>query len=649
MKFFIGGLLLVYCGIFSVDAQDPFKVNIPVAEKLIPFTFGSIKPKGWIEAQMRGDLDGFVGHLDSLVPTLIYDDIYNTERLTKLSKLKELGTLKEGDAGGDEQYMWWNSETQSNWWDGYLRNALLLGDERHLARVKNYIERVLASQDADGYIGIYAPDLRYKFTSENGELWAKATLYRGLLGYYEAIGDDRVWKALVRAVDNVMVNYPVYASDPFNVGTAFSGGVAHGLTFTDVLDRMWQLTGDRKYSEYALFLYRNYSSNYSSETDAQYKNIMDPGYKLQMHAVHTYEHLRPLLTSYYATGSDSLKKALSVYTERIRKCQTPTGAPIGDEWIGRRIADATDAGYEYCSIHELLDSYTMMLQKSGYPALGADIEKIFYNAAQGARHPSRSCIAYLKTDNSFEMNGTRNGYVEPNRNQTRYKYSPAHQDVAVCCNPNAGRVTPYFVKSMFLRDGDAIVAPVLGPCELTTTIGGRKLVIHEETDYPYSNQIKFRFETSEGFPLTFKVRQPEWADNIKSSHPYKSEDGCLVFIVQAKTGTVLELTFDAKPVVHPFSKNEHYVTYGPLVFARPVEYTETPGKKYSDTLGDWMYLPVKKDELKIPLNPKVKLVNGEEYPKLRTQLMSGTKMVEVDLVPVGKTILRQVTFNQVAR
>src|SRR5688572_21802927 len=135
MKFFIGGLLLVYCGIFSVDAQDPFNVNMPVAEKLTPFTFGSIKPKGWIETQMRRDLDGFVGHLDSLVPTLIYDDIYNTERLTKLSKLKELGTLKEGDAGGDEQYMWWNSETQSNWWDGYLRNALLLGDERHLARV----------------------------------------------------------------------------------------------------------------------------------------------------------------------------------------------------------------------------------------------------------------------------------------------------------------------------------------------------------------------------------------------------------------------------------------------------------------------------------------------------------------------------------
>ena len=31
-------------------------------------------------------------------------------------------------------------------------------------------------------------------------------------------------------------------------------------------------------------------------------------------------------------------------------------------------------------------------------------------------------------DFGYEMEGTKNGEVEPNRKQTRYKYSPAHQD-----------------------------------------------------------------------------------------------------------------------------------------------------------------------------------------------------------------------------
>jgi hypothetical protein len=43
----------------------------------------------------------------------------------------------------------------------------------------------------------------------------------------------------------------------------------------------------------------------------------------------------------------------------------PTGGATGDEWIWQQTADATHTGYEYCSLHELMDSYTVLLQKSG--------------------------------------------------------------------------------------------------------------------------------------------------------------------------------------------------------------------------------------------------------------------------------------------
>jgi DUF1680 family protein len=79
----------------------------------------------------------------------------------------------------------------------------------------NYI----ATQDEDGYIGIYDKELRYNFNSENGELWSKASLYRGLLAYYEYTNDEKVFTAVERAVENVMVNYPINASSPFYSGT----------------------------------------------------------------------------------------------------------------------------------------------------------------------------------------------------------------------------------------------------------------------------------------------------------------------------------------------------------------------------------------------------------------------------------------------
>lgn len=615
-------------------------------EKLHRLPFGSVKPAGWLEAQMRRDVAGFVGHLDSLVPDLIHDPIYGAGRLTKHSKAKDLGNSKEGDAEGDEQYKWWNSETQSNWWDGYLRNVLLLGDSAGMAKVRAYVAQVLATQDADGYLGIYAPELRYQFQSENGELWAKATLYRGLLAYYEYTQEPAVWQALVRAVDDVMRHYPVNASTPFAVGKAFSGGVAHGLTFTDVLDRMYQLTGDRRYWDYALFLYRDYSAHFSSEKDAQLPNILDDTYKLQMHGVHTYEHLRPLIVAAYADGGEQLQTALQRYLARIRTVTTVAGGPIGDEWIGGRTADATHTGYEYCSIHELMDSYTLLLQKSGDAQAAEAVERIFYNAAQGARHPEHSCIAYLKTDNSFEMLGTKNGEVEPNRRQTRYKYSPAHQDVAVCCNPNAGRISPYFVQNMWLREGEnTLVAALLGPCVLQTTIGKTAVRIEEKTEYPYESNTGFIFDITLDAPTTFtlKIRKPAWATYVKATPAGREENGYVVFEVSQQHNHI-QLFFGAQVQTEQDAAGKTYFTHGALVYAKPIEAAETFGRKYANGFSDRLYQPLSAARYALLPNqtPEYHSHNNRISVKLLNQTTQ--KPEEVELIPIGKTVLRQAGF-----
>lgn len=467
----IGLTILLAINFMDMNAQK-------MPEKFQPLPFGSVKPTSWLKEEMQKDVDGFVGNLDQIVPELINDSIYSTKRLQKYSKEKDLGNLKEGDAEGDEQYKWWNSETQSNWWDGYLRNIILLEDKNGINKIKKYIDNILASQDDDGYIGIYDKELRYKFNSENGELWSKATLYRGLLAYYEATKNEKVFKAVEKAVENVMQNYPINDSSPFSSGTSFNGGVSHGLTFTDILERLYFYTKNEKYRKYALFLYNDFSNTYQSESDVQKENILKPNYKLKSHGVHTFEHIRALIIAKYATNNEQINKSLEMYLNKIKNATTVTGGAIGDEWIAERTADATNTGYEYCSLHELLDSYSLLFQKNGNAEIGDAIENIFYNATQGARNPNHSCIAYLKTDNSFEMMGTKNGEIEPDRKQTRYKYSPALQDVAVCCSPNAGRITPYFIQNSWMKENDnTLVATLLMPNMLETTINNFKIII----------------------------------------------------------------------------------------------------------------------------------------------------------------------------
>ena len=613
-------------------------------QKYEPLPFGSIKPLGWLKNQMQDDVNGFVGNMDKLVPELVNYPIYGSERIGKNTELMDLGNLKEGDAEGDEQYKWWNSETQSNWWDGYLRNVLLINDSTGFQKVENYVSAIIETQDEDGYLGIYDEELRYKFQSENGELWAKTTLLRGLLAYYEFTGDQKVWNAIVKAVDNVMVSYPINQSNPFFAGEEFSGGVAHGLTFTDICDKMFQITKNPKYLDYAVFLYKNFSENFSSEKDVQLNSIFDSTYRLQCHGVHTFEHLRPIILASYASNSEEFKKALSIYLQRIQSVTTITGGAIGDEWIGGRLANATTTGYEYCSLQELMDSYCFLFQKSGEINIAETIERIFYNAAQGARNPNYSSIAYLKTDNSYEMMGTKNGEIEPDRNQTRYKYSPVHQDVAVCCSPNAGRITPYFIQNMWFKEkNNTLVAALLGPNKVETTIENVKVEIEEITEYPFQNQFQFRITTEKPVEFTLKIRKPAWAKTVTCSQEYFEEAGFIVITKTFMTSETIDIEFKTEIRILEDANNEKSFAYGALLYALPISAVEQKGRKYAEGFEDVYYKAIDMTNYEFYSQCNPIYLNNTVQVTLKNSFNQKTEQLE--LVPFAKTILRQVTFK----
>ncbi|MGE5376244.1 MAG: beta-L-arabinofuranosidase domain-containing protein [Bacteroidota bacterium] len=616
--------------------------------------FGEIKPAGWMRLQMQRDLErGFLGHLDELVPELIQkDQIYGPDRLTKAARTKDLGVISK-ETEWEVQFLWWNSETQSNWRDGFVRTAILLENPEYFDKARHYIEQILATQDADGYLGIYAPDLRFHFDGENGELWAQASLFRVLLGYYEATGETRVLEAVTRAVQVTMQAYPPGRSHPFTVRNDYAG-VCHGLVFTDVLDRLYQLTSQEKYLEYALWLYAEYSEANLSAGDVRYIYLADPGYRFLAHGVHTYEHLRSLLTAVYASGNPYLEDALTAYLEKLDLCLTPSGAPIGDEMIAGRTADASETGYEYCSLHELLDSYSHLLQKTGDLKWGDRIEWLLFNAGQGARHPNRSAIAYLKTDNSYSMTGPLrpDDMVDSQNPQTRYKYSPVHQDVAVCCVPNAGRIYPYYVKSMWLRTPNGLLAALYGACELNTQVNGAAVRITEQTNYPFDLVISFSIHVSQPVEFELAFRKPAWADGfqVQTGSAWCEDGGTIKIHKLWQSGEEIILRFQAEVKTNEFRIDEYFLSYGPLVFALPLKGHVSEGKNYS--LEDFHDLYYSMEDASPPellstlgkgLTLEQRSFNAENPWETAIALTQTNSSIR--LLPLGGTILRQTTFR----
>jgi len=630
------------------NVEKPYEKIKPISETFQPLPFSSIKPRGWLKEEIEKDLNGFTGHLDSLAPALVIDDdIYDKNRLSKKIKSKDVGA--KVDAGDWQvQFLWWNSETQSNWRDGYIRSAILVNNKEHLARIKNYINKILATQDADGYLGIYDKELRYNFNNENGELWSKTTLLRGLLAWYEYTKDKRVLIAIERAVQNVMTNYPENKSHPFYSIQPNNGGLTHGLTFTDVLENLYRITKNETYRDYCLFLYKDFSTEVLNE-DAQYNKIIDPDYKLKGHGVHTYEHLRAVAAAYYASGNQLLRNALKDFLNKIEGTTTVSGGPAGDEWIGGRKADETNTGYEYCSLQELMNSYEDLFIKTGDAKFGDKTEKLFFNAAQGSRDPGESCIAYLKTDNSYYMTGGLNGDTS-DKKQTRYSYSPVHQDAAVCCVPNAGRTAPYYVQNMWMKNKQGLIASLLGPCEVNTEINGTKIHILESTFYPYNYSIEFKIEINQPTSFDIKIRKPSWANKFSVSGNWTEKDGFIIMHKTWKNNDKISIRFFTEPEVKKDANNEYYFTYGALVLAHPIAVTENITRNYP-LLGfhDFQYHPVSLVVYKCAgdTEPGIEIENKDKLEFTTSVFNPVSKKDEaIELVPMGKTILRQVSFSQ---
>ncbi|MFL5773297.1 MAG: hypothetical protein ACJ75F_09075, partial [Flavisolibacter sp.] len=363
---------------------------------------------------------------------------------------------------------------------------------------------------------------------------------------------------------------------------------------------------------------------------------------LKGHGVHTYEHLRAVAAAFYASGNPMLYDALKNYLRKIDKMIVPSGAPVGDEWIGGTDADATDRGYEYCSLHELLHSYSSLFIKTADLRFPDAEEKIFFNAAQGARRQDGSCIAYLKTDNSYQMTGGLNG--NSSVKQTRYKYSPAHQDAAVCCVPNAGRIAPYFIQNMWVKSNDTLIAALLGPCEVNTMVNGLRIHIIENTGYPYTNAVSFEVY-GEKLEFTLKIRIPSWAEKFSVSTFYREENGYIVVRKKWSGRQIVRIEFSPQVVVHEDNKRDYYFTYGALVLAAPVKATETVTRSFPlPGFHDYYYTPEKKIIYQYKKQKAGQTALGKMLVKTNLYNPVSRKTETVYLKPVGETILRQVTF-----
>jgi DUF1680 family protein len=638
---------------------------LPAAFTNLPLR--DLRPDGWIRAMLQQDLsEGFVGKLDQLVPRLFDDDLYGAARRKDPTDIPLAGTQVPTGADWVISMQWWNGETQGNWWDGYMRTAFLTGDQAAIAKTGRFVRHILQTQDTDGYIGIYGPAMRYRHPGDNGELWCQTTLFRMLLGYFEFTGDEAVLRAVVRAMDVTMACYGEGAANPFAVKKDF-GGVSHGLMLTDVCETLARLTGDAKYTRFAVYLYREFSRHFINPqfADVRYAALVKPDYPFIGHGAHTYEHLRSLLLAWRATGYPELAQAYAAALRKLDHCLLPGGAGFGDEWLAGKDASADSTAAEFCGMLELRNFYASALQKTGDVSYADKAETLTFNDMLGARYVDGHGITYCKTDNCYvlDRHSPKTGFKEED---PRYKYSPTHDDAAVCCNPNYGRDLPYYVSNMWMQAADGFAAVLYGPMTLSTRWQGTAVEIRETTNYPFSDQIDFILTLGRPAEFSLHLRKPSWSKVAKveaAGATVTEGTGYSVLRKRWQSGDRVRLSLRNEIQVFPAGHEEVALRRGALIFALAIPARTQATRAYQvGGFTDFLVFPTSEAYRILALDAAAKergygftYVNtaGDANPWYEGETcLVGTMLdtrngnpVGVRLVPMGGTVLRRVTFR----
>ncbi len=610
---------------------------------------GSIEPQGWIRKQLDDDLNqGYIGQFDKVHPTVNFKVFIKQDRLSQ----RRLGLRKE----------WWSGEHEGYWKDAVIRMAYLTGDEKYREKGSEWIEEIVEHTGKNGYIGIYAecerPNCRFNHVRGNGELWTTSRILMALLAYYEFTGDEKALEASEKSAKLIMENY---REENYFAVTSKGGGVSHGVGFFENLEWLYRITADKEYLDFAVKLYEDFNNGIVRDDDLKTENLLEEDLLFLKHGAHIAEGL--FIPEFIAaiTKRPEKKKAADKVIEKLSLHLTPGGAMRCDEWIRGRKGTA-DEKYEYCGIAEMISPLNKIISLTGDLHLADSIETMTFNAAQGSRFPVLKALSYLTTDNRIKIN-----HREIAKRET---YDAAHL-AAACCVLNGGRLMPYFVEGMWMKDieNEGLLALLYGPNELNTEIRNTKVKIKQETHYPFSDKVKMTIQPESEVEFPLILRKPYNCKNMNVHLPEgaQTEEKEDRFIIRNswKNGDVIELdfNFEIKEIKQPPSKTVSnggvYLKRGALVYALPFEHESKTVKEYRNSgfyryriraknKKAWNYsLIISEDSEYVPLKDGKSTDKPWDEPVVSLKAWLENDQGEKEafkLVPMGNTIFRRVTF-----
>lgn len=549
-----------------------------VKPALLPLPPGAVSPKGWLRDWALDAANGITGHLDEYSSTF--------GQAWKGYSFPARGANTDGTG--------WPLEQSSYWLDGAVRLAYILNDAALIEKVRTRLDTVVSGVLNGGESFIY---WRPKSALDNEfNNWAHSHMGRALVAYYQATGDPRILKALVK----VYRDYPL--PDLRNGFDAVSGSVN-----IDAMVDTYLMSGDRAVLDRAL----KYAERtaYRDVAARWLQSDVPPG-----HNVIFYENIRVPALLYPWTGNkDDLTASLKAIEWHDQHHMLPMGLSSGEEW---HAGIGATRNVETCDVAASIWTYLWMLRITGDAGYSDRIERVFFNAGPASVDRDFKTMCYYQSPNRYSTKLPKEEPQYPGAQS--YRFTNIGHSV-LCCVGNLNRVIPSYIMHMWMATMDGgLEATLYGPSEVRARVaGGVPVRVEMATSYPFEETVTLTIkpETEVAFPLYLRIptwcRDPEIRVNgktvrtaaakgsfVKIARTWRLDDRVTLrlpmrlMVVKGRETAYPQIPYFAKgrTLAKQTAMDSPYasVYLGPLLFAIPIPDNgpnqEAPGGHYNYAL-----------------------------------------------------------------
>jgi len=495
--------------------------------KLKPLPLGSIKPTGWLKNQLRIQADGLSGHLDEFWPD-----------------------ISESAWFGGKSDSW---ERAPYWLDGVVPLAFLLEDENLIARVKKYMDHIIACQDESGWISPAEDQSKY-------DLWAIFLVLKPLIQYHDATGDERIPEVVektLRWVDGHIDRRPL-----------FNWGKFRWFESLIAIYWLYERTQEDWLLDLAVKLHAQGFDWESFFLRFPLTGITPKGkWTFMGHVVNNGMAVKAPALWWRLTGDENDKRM--VY-EMIRKQDLfhgqATGIFSGDECFA---GQNPSQGTELCAVVEYQFSLEILLSILGDPAFGDRLEKVTYNALPATFSPDMWSHQYDQQVNQIECSIRENRLWTTNGPESNiYGLEPNYG----CCTSNLSQGWPKFTSHLWMKTEDeGLAAVAYAPNIVSSRIKDVPVSIEIVTGYPFRQDIRLKVTVDEVVRFPLHLRIPAWADGASitiGETRQAAMAGSFYVLDREWTGTTdIEIIFPMSPRATRRYNNAIVLERGPLLYA----------------------------------------------------------------------------------